>query len=278
VRLEVDIVRSVACFSDMYVGCYYSLAPEDEVKISKEFTYNPETRNAGQRVLNQYYSDALKLCDRFEVDTVFLLGDLVDGFSPNERGPSMVNNNINAQEEMLLNLLEPLVKDRQTHLVCGSQYHESKEYSVYSSIAKSIKPWAKEVFNHQVIGNIRLSPTDKVFNIAHESTSAMLYTATILDREHTYIKYAEAMGKLPKIDHYIRGHLHKFYHIDTGYMHLIQVPAWKTWYPIRNKTGLYGRMQSDIGFVIIMLDEKGRSYFKNFVWNAPHIADPLVMA
>jgi hypothetical protein len=262
----------------MHVGCYYSLAPEEEVVLSKEATYSPELRNPGQRVLNQYYNDAKKLCDQFEVDTVFLLGDLLDGFSPAERGPSMVNNSISAQEEMLLNLLEPLVTNRQTHLVSGSRYHESEEYKVYGSIAKAIKPWSKEVFYHQVVGNIKLRPTEKVFNIAHESTSGMLYTATLLDREQIYIKYAEALGKLPHIDHHIRGHLHKFYHIDTGYMHLTQVPAWKTWYPIKNKTGLYGRMQSDIGFVIILLDAKGRSYFKNFVWNAPHIADPLVMA
>ena len=277
-KLEIDVVRSIACFSDMHVGCYYSLAPEEEVVLSKEATYSPELRNPGQRVLNQYYNDAKKLCDQFEVDTVFLLGDLLDGFSPAERGPSMVNNSISAQEEMLLNLLEPLVTNRQTHLVSGSRYHESEEYKVYGSIAKAIKPWSKEVFYHQVVGNIKLRPTEKVFNIAHESTSGMLYTATLLDREQIYIKYAEALGKLPHIDHHIRGHLHKFYHIDTGYMHLTQVPAWKTWYPIKNKTGLYGRMQSDIGFVIILLDAKGRSYFKNFVWNAPHIADPLVVA
>jgi len=273
-RITIDTARVLGVFADVHAGTYLAVAGENRVKTHGGL-YDPRMRNEGQLEIYGRWAQALEVCDEFDVDTVLLLGDLTDGTNRVESGYGQISTDLEMQKDMALDLLKPLCEDRVVHVTNGSIYHESMDTKIHRQIAHRLEDGAEEVHFHGFAASLDLKGTDKNFIFGHEWTSAMLYTATMLDREHIYMKYAEALGKIPHFDYALGGHLHKFYHIDTGFMHLICVPGWKSWYPYKGKLRLYGRMQPDIGFVIIIIDDKNRSYVKPFVWNAPHILDEM---
>lgn len=270
-----NIVRSSLFIADMHSGSYYALAGENPIR-SKTGSYHPADRNKGQEEIYSRWLNMQEKMEEFQVDTVFLDGDICDGCNPKERGKGEMTTDMDIQLNMAIDLLEPVVENKVVHTFSGSPYHQSIDFSTHNALATRLESVAKSSTYHGVIGNLRMKPSKKVFNVAHKASNAMLYTSTMLDREHIYMKYAEAMGKLPKIDYVFRAHLHHYRHLDFGFMHVLQIPCWKAWYPIKKSTRLYGRMQPDIGFVIVLIDDEEHSFVIEFIWNAPHIVDELV--
>jgi len=265
-------IRSFLLLSDMHAGSPYAVCDELGIPVKVGDEVNWVFPNQKQLELYKIWRFMQRMADEFNVDTVVNLADAVDGVNYYEGGRRLMTAEIDAQRELAARLLNPVVKDR-TYVGCsGTPYHQSRDSQTHNDLSKDLKDSAKKTVFVGVVGILTVPEVNKKILISHQASNAMLYTATMLDRELIYQKVAEANKQLPEIHYRITGHLHKCMHLDNGYQHYIQLPCWKTWYPIKGSTRLIGRMQTDIGFTILTFDEAGRSTVKNFVWPSPNIA------
>lgn len=267
-----EYIRNILLLSDMHVGSPYAVSDEYPILLKAGNEVNEVYPNKGQLELYKHWQYMIKMADKFDVDTVINLADTCDGCNPAECGKRLMSPDIEDQKDLAVRLLKPVVKDRKYVSCSGSTYHESLDTKVHRDISFRLEGTASECLFVGVTGILTLPEVNKKINIAHKASNAMLYSATMADRELIYWNVAEARDQLPHIDWMIRGHLHKFYHLDNGREHFLQLPCWKTYYPIKNSTRMIGRYQTDIGFSILQFDEAGRSTLKNFVYQAPNIA------
>lgn len=268
-----NISRAIAVFSDIHAGSPYAVWPDEPIHLRDGGGNVSALMNEGQKQLLKSWHQALAVCDEFNVDTIITLGDTIQGCNPKEGGRATMTPDMEVQKDGAELLLRDLVKDRTLHMLSGTQYHESLDTKIHRDLAHRLEKYAKKSNYHGLLCNLRLNGTNKTINLAHKSTNAMIYTSTVMERERVFLKLAEADGKLPHIDYQFRGHLHVYYHLDTSNMHLIQCPAWMAWFPYKDSAGLYGKMQPDIGFVLLLIDKQNRSILLHFLYDAPHIAD-----
>jgi len=267
-----EYIRSLLCLSDVHAGSPYAVSDENPILIDAGNEVNEVYPNKGQLKIYERWKYMLKMADKFDVDTVINLADTCDGCNPAEGGRRLMTAEIDAQKDLAIRLLHPLVEGRRFITCTGSVYHQSLDTKIHKDIAHRLENTAEKSEFVGVTSDLVIPEINKRINIAHKASSAMLYTATMADREIIYWNVAEAKKQLPKVDWIIRGHLHKFYHLDTGREHFVQLGCWKTWHPIKNSTKMIGRLQPDIGWTIILFDEEGHSDIKNFIYSAPNIA------
>ena len=265
-------IRSLLLLSDIHAGSPYAVCDDVGIPIQVGNEVNWVFPNKSQLEMYKKWVYMGSVADKFNVDTVINLADAIDGANYKECGRRLMTSELDAQKDLAVRLLKPIVKDRIYVGCSGSPYHQSQDTKIHKTIADDLRDSAKNVLFVGVAGLLTIPEVNKRLLIAHKASNAMLYTATMLDRELIYQKVAEANKQLPEIHYRITGHLHKCMHLDNGYQHYMQLPCWKTWYPIQGSTKLVGRMQTDIGFTILMFDEAGRSTVKNFVWPSPNIA------
>lgn len=267
-----ESIRSLLLISDIHAGSPYAVSDDKPLLIKVGNEVNEVYPNRGQLKLYKHWQHMERMADKFNVDTVVNLAEAIDGTNYKEGGRRLMTADLDAQKDLAVRLLAPIVKDRKYVSCSGSPYHESQDTKVHRDISYRLEKHAKECLFVGVTGILTLPVINKKISIAHKASSAMLYTATMADRELIYWNVAEARNQLPHVDWVIRGHLHKFYHLDNGREHFLQLAAWKTWYPIQNSTRMIGRYQTDIGFSILLFDEAGHSTLKNFIYQAPNIA------
>ena len=271
INLE-NIERCVALVSDTHVGSNIAVWPDESI-YTKEGNNLSAGINAGQKVLLRGWHEFLGVCDEFKVDTVIHFGDATQGCNPFEGGIETITPDVDYQLDACEELMKPLVKDRIYHQFSGTKYHEVLNFRIHRELVRRLKSEAKEAVFQGKVANIGLRGTKKVLNCAHAATSAMIYPAGVIDRELLFAKVAMLEGKIPKFDYLIRGHLHKFLHIDYPDIHGVQLPAWQAWYPLGDKVRLYGRTQPDIGGALLLIDKKNRSILLHFVYPCPHLID-----
>jgi len=269
-----NIARSIAVVSDTHFGSVYAVWPDDDV-WSEDGGNLTLRRNPGQMELARSWNLFIETCDKFKVDTVIHLGDACQGCNIKEGGKNTITPDMNEQVRGAVTAMAPLVAERVYHQVSGTLYHKSRDVKIHRMIVKDLIPYAKEAHFHNMIANLALKKTKKTINIAHESTSAMIYPATVLDRERLFMKLAEARGQIPHIDCFIRGHLHFYFHLDYEDMHVLQCPGWMVWFPLKDKVRLYGKVQPDIGGLIILIDKQNRMIPFHFLYPCPHILDAV---
>jgi len=266
-----DYVRSLLCLSDIHAGSPFVVCDEDPILIDVGNEINEVYPNKGQLKIYERWEHMLEMADQFNVDTVINLADTCDGCNVKEGGRGLMTAELDAQKDLAVRLLAPLVRGRQFITCTGSIYHQSLDTKIHKDIAERLSHIATKSTFIGVTANLTIPEVNRKINVAHKASSAMLYTATMADREIIYWNVAEAKQQLPHVDWIIRGHLHKFYHLDTGREHFLQLGCWKSWYPIKNSTRMMGRFQTDIGWSIILFDEEGRTDVKNFIYPAPNI-------
>jgi len=263
------------CISDTHVWSDFAL-------VSREPVYNetgrwlnpPEVLSEGQKLIQSHWYDKfIPICDTFNVDTILHFSDAIQGCNPKEGGISSISPNMDYQKEDFVNLMKPLVKDRIYHQFSGTKYHEALSVRIHKDLVDKLEPYCKKATFHGKFANIKLEGTDKILNCAHAATSALIYPATVIDREMTFIKMAVAEGRIPRPHYIIRGHLHRYLHIDYPDMHGIQLPGWQAWYPLGDKIRLYGRTQPDIGGVLLLIDKQNRTILLHFLYRTPNIID-----
>lgn len=267
-----DHVRSILCLGDVHAGSPYAVSDPYPILINAGNEANEVHPNKGQLQLYKHWEHMLDMADEFNCDTVINLGDTIDGGNHYEGGRGVMTPDIEFQKDLAVRLLKPVVKDRKYVCVSPSQYHNSWDTKAERQIAQRLEGVAEQSLYVGVTGIITVPEVNKKLLIAHKASNAMLYTATMLDRELIYQKVAEANKQLPGIDYRITAHLHKAMHLDNGRQHYLQLPCWKSYYPIKSSTRLIGRYQTDIGFAIILFDGEGRSMVKLFVYESPNIA------
>ena len=267
-------VRSIAVISDTHIGSPFAPWPDEEIWTAEGNNIS-NLRNGGQLDMLSSWKDFIHVCEEFNVDTIIHLGDATQGTNPKEGGKSTLTPDLEYQKDAAEVMLRPLVTDRIYHQLSGTLYHESRDVKIHRDLVKRLSGDAKEANFHGPIANLRMVPTKKVFNLAHAATSALIYPSTVLDREGVFLRYGYARDKLPKVDVMIRGHLHYYMHLDYPDLHILQCPAWQAWYPLRDKVRLYGKMQPDIGGLIILIDEHSRMVPLHFLYPVPKIVDFL---
>jgi len=270
VRLSHDYVRIVALVSDLHVMSRFGLCPEGF--IATDGSPLSEAMNSGQRRLLGYWKDFVKtMRNGLRIDSVFIVGDVCAGVNPKESGRWMMTSDLDEQVEASLKLLEPLCKNKKVGVWSGSAYHESRDCRVHKFIAESL---GGKFFG--AIANVQLEPSDRVVNVAHRTTEAMVYPETSLSRDIMFLKEAEALGKLCKTHAIIRGHRHSYVEIHKHDLHYISLPCWQAFVPYEQAIRWYFKYQPDIGGAVMMVDDKGRLRFWHWLYPTPHMIDEVV--
>jgi len=273
--LSVKFKRVVAFVADTHVGSRYAIFPPDV--ISKEGNDLSAMRNAGQVKLYEYWQEWEKICDAWGVDTVILLGDIIQGNNPAGRGIGTITTDLDEQKDAAVTLLSKICKNRIVHCLSGTPYHESIDTRIHYDLAKELgETVAKEWHFHGLLANIKLRGTNRILNLAHGVSGASIYRTTLMDREALFEAAAYGLGDLDFLpDVVVRAHWHRFIHIHLPNQHILQLPCWCAWFPYKGTLRLYGRLQPHIGGVILFIDDYDRITIHHYLFKPPRIADYL---
>jgi len=266
------IKRSVAVIADTHVGSDYAPWPEMPIYTDTGKNLSAGVSDGQSDLLKAWYTFGAT-CDEFRVDTIIHLGDACQGCNPRENGVDTVTPDINYQVEGATVLMEDLVRGRTYHQFSGTAYHEAQNYKIHSDLVSKLHPITEDAAFHGKFANIRLRGTSKVLNLAHACSYSTMYPAAALDREILGIKVAVSEGKIPRPDYLMRGHSHKYVHLDYPNIHAVLVPGWQAWYPMGDKVVMYGKTQPDIGGVIVLVDDDDHSFVIHFTYKCPNIID-----
>jgi hypothetical protein len=269
-----EIVRAIAWISDLHIGSKVALFPPEWTDEDG----NTYTASAGQRIIHDCWNRFWGTCDDEKVDTVYVLADVVHGLNPAERGFGNLVGDLDYQKLIACDLLRPHLDGRKLFMVSGSTYHESKDYRVHRWLVEALRPYCREATFLGVMKHVRLLPTDKIANVAHGATAAVVYPATKMDRDGLFAQVAESQGKLPHASWIIRGHGHEYIHLERKGRHSLQLPCWKGWEPSKLFVDMYGMKQPSIGGAIMFIDSKHRIVVHHFLLEDyglphPHLAD-----
>lgn len=259
-------IRRIALVSDTHVGSRFAIWPE-VIKTEDDQEYRAKP---AQLELLAHWRSFLATVDEYECDTVIHAGDLCHGTNRKQLGKLLVTPEMGIQLDAAEELLTPLIKNRRFIVISGSGYHDSLDCDVHRQIARRLK--GKYL---GAVANMHLKGTNRTLNLAHGEGSAAIYRTMIMDREGGHQLQAHALGKLPKLDIVVRGHWHTFFHIHLPRQHLVQVPCWMAFEPSKPYLKMYGKMQPDIGGVIILIDSENRIDVHHFLYPCPRIGDMM---
>lgn len=264
-ELKKRFVRRIAAVSDLhflslYAGCPPGLLNETGVEFN---------RNEGQIQLWNYWEDFCNKCDELEVDTVLVVGDVIHGQNPIERGVGLMSTNLDVQVNAGVLGMQRLCRDRKSLWISGSKYHISATgHNTEKDICDRLGgTWLG------LVANLKIEPTEKIINVSHGGSGAFIYRETAMGREILFSKVAEANGKLPKISMFVHGHWHWFSYLHQSDCHYLQLPCWIAFEPVPIFIKNYARFQPDIGGAVIMVDEAGRITVWHYLYDLPHISD-----
>jgi hypothetical protein len=263
-------VRRIAFIGDTHVASQFALMPESFTNDKG----NVILASPGQKMMLNYFNQYKDKIDELECDTLVHLGDMIHGQNHKELGKDLVTSNLNEQKNMAYELHKPLCVGRKALFVGGSGYHQGagKNQSPEQDVCERL---GGEWFG--AVANVKFAPSEKLWHIQHGESAAMVYQATVLERDGNFMKIAEANGDLPHIDCFAKGHWHTWAHLHLDQFHAIQVPCWAAWQPTKFGKLYYGK-QPKIGGVICLIDEQGRVTVWPFLYKPiPRIADMITM-
>jgi len=273
-KLITNFKRIVAFVADTHVGSRYAIFPPNI--ISKQGNDLGAMRNEGQIKLYEYWKEWEKICDAWGVDTIILLGDIIQGNNPAGRGVGTVTADLDEQKDAAVSLLSKICENRIVHSLSGTLYHESIDTRIHYDITKELGSVAKESHFHGLMANIKLKGTNRILNLAHGVSGAAIYRTTLMDREALFEAAAYGLGDLDFLpDIVVRAHWHRFIHIHLPNQHILQVPGWCAWFPYKGTIRLYGKMQPHIGGVILFIDDHDRITIHHYLFKPPRISDYL---
>jgi len=263
--------RIIGMIADIHAGSRKAVCDNIPVRArGEEQSYVPEMRIKGQIELYKMWTQMEEDFEREKVDTLIINGDCFEGSAPWDGGRSTMVSSLDIQQEMAYNLLQPLAQNvEKIHIFSGTPIHESRDSKTHAALAKDLQHDCEQVHFQGFLRNLKMNPTDTVVNVSHKATGAMIYTATVLDRESLFMMAAEAREKLERFHVIVRAHLHGYLYLDNGYHHIIQLPCWKAWFPFKGAARLFGKMQPDIGYVLLKCYDDGAIEVKRRLWNAP---------
>ena len=263
-RITTNYKRILALISDLHVGSRYGLFPRG-IKTPQG---NELKLNEGQEALLEYWNNFWNVADKWKVDTVIDFGDSIHGLNHKDASVNLMCAELDVQKQAYFTLVKPHLRRRGYYNLTGSGYHDSKDTRAAIDIAGKLD--GKFL---GALSNLKLNGTKRILNVAHGVGGAMIYRATIMDREGVFQLASQAVGKIPKVDIICRGHLHYFLHLHLTSQHILQLPCWLAYEPNKIMLKSYGKMQPDIGAVILFIDEADRIDVHHYVYPTPHIDD-----
>ena len=267
--------RRMAFISDTHIASQFALMPE----IYVDSKGNKFEANPGQKQILNYFKSFCAKCDELEIETVVHLADMIHGQNHKEAGIDLITTDLGNQKEMAFDVLKPICMGRKVFFLSGSGYHQGQgkgnvpERDVCNLLGKV--PGCKTEWLGSV-ANIRFKPFKKIWHLQHGESAAVVYQATVLERDSNFLKIAEADENLPHIDYMVKGHWHRWGHLHLDRYHAIQIPGWATWTPWKWSRLFYGK-QPNIGGVVCLQDEEGRLTVWPFLYKPiPRIADMVI--
>lgn len=182
-------------------------------------------------------------------DTLFLMGDLIDGLNRKSFGKERMVSDLNEQVGCVLKLLRPLSKGKEVFGICGSGYHSSLDYEVDRRICHELHGQYGGP-----IANVRLRGTNKIVNISHGSGFPAQYIGSKMSKEILLSIMSAKLEKTPEIDILIRGHFHEYAYLEMLNKHFILNPAWEGTRLNLHSSPNYLRFQPTIGCVKLEID------------------------
>jgi UDP-2,3-diacylglucosamine pyrophosphatase LpxH len=265
--------RKIAFISDLHIGSRYALFPERFLTAEK---IEINTKPSDLLKIWGYWLQFCHKCDEIGIDSIVVLGDLLDGQNHRENAANLITANMDEQKEAAVEVLSRIVKGkRKLFVIGGSGYHKgmgnnnNPEKDVCGALNGS---WLG------AIKNVRFLPSQKLFNLSHGESAAYIYVEMLMGREMLFMKAAEALGKIPKISVIARGHLHRFAHIHAHGVHFLQLPGWKAFEPSKIFLKSYPKMQPDVGGCVLQIDDEDRIKVWPYIYPNPHIADGTIDA
>jgi hypothetical protein len=258
--VKKEFKRVFAFYGDTHVGSAYGMLPPDW----KTSEGNRIEQNKGQKKMWGFWEECFEVCRTWDVDTIILIGDLINGLHRKGLGAGNILVSLDDQRDAAIELLSPLCKGRKVLGISGTDYHDAREIRTEKTIIEVLGgKYCGYIINGDVEG------TKRKFNIAHGATQAMVYRETVAAREVLFTREAEALGKLPHFDAIIRGHSHFYRHLDLPKCHYIINPAWQALRPDNYTIKYYAKMLPDIGFVILAIDMEGRQHVLHWLMPEP---------
>ena len=265
---EPKVVRSIAFIDSIHVGSRFAVFPPDFIPKDDD---TPKKLNRVQKTLLKYWISFWEECDYANVDTVICLGEFIDGISRFEQGKDQTLTDLNEQKRAAIQLMEPHVKKRKLRGVSGSLYHIAADTfdldkDIIESLGGSHSGW---------VAHYKFNPCSKIFSVSHSiSTTITAHDATILSKEISATKEAEALGRLPKgvnqVDVIVKGHAHKWLSIHEKQMAAFVVPGWKVFHVIKGRTNYWPKRIPIIGGVIVRITEDDKLRIWPEIFDTPH--------
>jgi len=258
--MKREFKRVLAFYGDTHVGSAYGMLPPGW----KTSEGNLIKQNLGQEKMWGFWEECLVICNKWGVDTVILIGDMIQGLHRKAFGAGNVLVTLDDQSDAAVELFKPVCKGRKVYGVSGTEYHDSREIHVEKTIIEELKGiYCGYIINGEIEG------TNRMYQIAHGATQAMIYRETVAAREVLFQREAEALGKSEHYDAMIRGHSHIYRHLDLPQCHYIINPAWQALRPDNYTMKNYAKYLPDIGFVIIAIDTDDRQHILHWLMPEP---------
>jgi hypothetical protein len=261
---DSPIRHAIALIGDLHFGSIY--APLQQFRTFDGRTVLPSPE---QQELNQIFSWCVDRIRYWHCDSIFFLGDLIQGKNIKDMARSLVTADLDEQQDMAINYLRPVCEKMKVYGVSGTGYHQS----VDTEIEKKIVTELGGEFLYKMAW-LTFRDSKRVINLAHQSATATIYPFGALEREAAQMMKTYGEGKFEhRPDIIIRGHRHLFGHLHTTSYHFILVPSFQLWYPFN--LSYYGSNQPDIGIVILFIDSEDRIIVHHYTRSTAklHIGD-----
>ena len=259
------IKRNILLVGDLHVGSEWAIFPKDFI-----------TDGGNKIVLNTQQEELLMLWKQMQedlcgvYDTVFLMGDLVNGLSKKSFGKHQIVSDLNEQDKATMQLLEPICKGKHTIGISGSQYHMSADYEIDKHIC--------EMLNGQFVGpvrNIKIKGSDISINIAHGGGSAPVYLGTKMTREILQSLMSTVLKKIPDVQIICRAHHHTYAYMNLAGRHFVLNPCWEGARLDLYSAPHYFRFQPDIGVTLISI-HGDEITIKPFLYELKHETESMM--
>jgi predicted phosphodiesterase len=246
--------RRIAIVGDTHVGSEFAVFPEGYINREGR----PIDVNPTQRAIRKYWDKFWDMADFWKVDSVIHLGDALEGLNVKERGAMLVFADIDEQIDACVQLLRPCLvgkdgKRRTFTIISGSGYHGSSDVKVHKKIAENLGgTFGGDILRGTVKG------TNKTYTALHGAGDRPQYAATMMAKEAIGNLISSATDQLEFSDIILHGHYHIWAHWDDGFQHVVLVPAWQAYRPVKVFQKQYFWRQPHIGGVILLVDENDR--------------------
>lgn len=257
--------RIFAIYGDLHVGSGFAIMPRG----FKNRKGNTIGLNDGQEYLLKHWNHCRKICDKHNVDTIILIGDLIHGLNYRGQGEGLILSELDEQKDAAKELLDPICADRKVVGISGTGYHDSRDTKAEKEIIQDLGgTYCGYVINGDIKG------TKRTMNVMHGRSKATVYRETIASREMLFFKEAQAEMKLFKTDILLRAHNHFYLHIHRRNAHYIINPCWQALDPCEYTMLHYARWQPDLGMSLLLIDSEDRiSSWHYLTKETPHITD-----